>query len=92
MALPVAGISLDFTRGRNLDLLQQHGFPADKQLGVGIVDARNIWKIRPESVLSTLEAIQKTTTKLRSSRRLLCNLSPTMRREKPNCRNRCVMF
>lgn len=59
--LPVAGISLDFTRGNNLELLQRHGFPADKQLGVGIVDSRNIWKIRPESVLSTLEVIQGVT-------------------------------
>jgi 5-methyltetrahydropteroyltriglutamate--homocysteine methyltransferase len=65
MALPVAGISLDFTRGRNLDLLKQHGFPADKQLGVGIVDGRNIWKIRPESVLLTLEAIQSITPNIR---------------------------
>ncbi|MDV2994814.1 MAG: 5-methyltetrahydropteroyltriglutamate--homocysteine methyltransferase [Chroococcidiopsis sp. SAG 2025] len=63
--LPVAGISLDFTRGRSLELLQQHGFPSDKQLGVGIVDARNIWKIRPESVLSTLETIQSITANIR---------------------------
>ncbi|OKH19436.1 5-methyltetrahydropteroyltriglutamate--homocysteine S-methyltransferase [[Limnothrix rosea] IAM M-220] len=60
-ALPVAGISLDFTRGNNLELLQRHGFPADKRLGVGIVDGRNIWKIRPESVLSTVKAIQAVT-------------------------------
>ncbi|OLP19927.1 5-methyltetrahydropteroyltriglutamate--homocysteine S-methyltransferase [Leptolyngbya sp. 'hensonii'] len=65
MELPVAGISLDFTRGRSLDLLQQHGFPADKQLGVGIVDARNIWKIRPRSVLSTLETIHSITPNIR---------------------------
>ncbi|WP_228061944.1 5-methyltetrahydropteroyltriglutamate--homocysteine S-methyltransferase [[Phormidium] sp. LEGE 05292] len=65
MELPVAGISLDFTRGRNLALLQQHGFPSDKQLGVGIVDARNIWKIRPDSVLSTLETIQSITPNIR---------------------------
>lgn len=62
--LPVAGISLDFTRGRNLDLLQQHGFPADKQLGVGIVDARNIWKLHPEPILLTLEAIQSITSNI----------------------------
>lgn len=65
MELPVAGISLDFTRGRNLELLQQYGFPSDKQLGVGIVDARNVWKIRPDSVLSTLEAISRVTPNLR---------------------------
>ncbi|MGQ9872974.1 5-methyltetrahydropteroyltriglutamate--homocysteine S-methyltransferase [Leptodesmis sp.] len=63
--LPVAGISLDFTRGYNLALLKQYGFPSEKQLGVGIVDARNIWKIRPDSVLSILEEIQSTTTNLR---------------------------
>ncbi|MBF2003016.1 MAG: 5-methyltetrahydropteroyltriglutamate--homocysteine S-methyltransferase [Synechococcales cyanobacterium M58_A2018_015] len=65
MELPVAGISLDFTRGRNLELLRQHGFPSDKQLGVGIIDARNIWKIRPELVLSTLETIQSITSNIR---------------------------
>jgi methionine synthase II (cobalamin-independent) len=64
MELPVAGISLDFTRGRNLELLQRYGFPADKQLGVGIVDARNIWKIRSESVLSILETIHSITSNL----------------------------
>lgn len=62
--LPVAGISLDLTRGRNLDLLKQYGFPSDKQLGVGIVDARNIWKLHPEPVLSTLEAIQSITSNI----------------------------
>jgi len=65
MELPVAGIGLDFTRGRNLDLLKQHGFPADKQLGVGIVDARNIWQIRPDTVLSTLAMIQNITANIR---------------------------
>ncbi|MCD8486667.1 MAG: 5-methyltetrahydropteroyltriglutamate--homocysteine S-methyltransferase [Desertifilum sp.] len=63
--LPVAGISLDFTRGDNLALLKAYGFPVDKQLGVGIVDARNIWKIRLEWVLSTLEAIQSVTSQVR---------------------------
>jgi len=65
MELPVTGISLDFTRGHNLELLKQHGFPSDKQLGAGIVDARNIWKIRPESVLSTLETIHSIAPNLR---------------------------
>ncbi|MGQ9866541.1 MAG: 5-methyltetrahydropteroyltriglutamate--homocysteine S-methyltransferase [Pseudanabaenaceae cyanobacterium] len=65
MELPVSGIGLDFTRGQNLALLQQHGFPDDKKLGVGIVDARNVWKIRPDSVLSTLEAIARVAANLR---------------------------
>lgn len=56
--LPVVAISLDFTRGRNLDLLKQYGFPEDKRLGVGIVDAQNIWQIRPDKALTLLSEIQ----------------------------------
>jgi 5-methyltetrahydropteroyltriglutamate--homocysteine methyltransferase len=64
MQLPVSAISLDFTRGRNLELLKQHGFPADKRLGVGIVDARNVWQIRPEPALSLVNQIQSITANL----------------------------
>lgn len=63
--LPVAGISLDFTRGKNLDLLKAQGFPADKQLGAGVVDARNVWKIRPESMLATLNELRAIAPNLR---------------------------
>lgn len=59
--LPVAGISLDFTRGQNLTLVKTHGFPADKHLGVGVVDGRNVWKMRPELVLMTLRDLQEIT-------------------------------
>jgi 5-methyltetrahydropteroyltriglutamate--homocysteine methyltransferase len=59
--LPVAAISLDFTRGQNLDLLKRHGFPAEKRLGVGIVDARNIWRIRAENAITLLSEIQSST-------------------------------
>ncbi|MBW4623930.1 MAG: 5-methyltetrahydropteroyltriglutamate--homocysteine S-methyltransferase [Brasilonema octagenarum HA4186-MV1] len=55
--LPVSAISLDFTRGRNLELIKTYGFPEDKRLGLGIIDARNIWQIRPEQVLSVLQEI-----------------------------------
>jgi 5-methyltetrahydropteroyltriglutamate--homocysteine methyltransferase len=64
MKLPVAAISLDFTRGRNLDLLKQHGFPQDKRLGVGIVDARNIWQIRTDKVLPLLGEIKDSVTNI----------------------------
>ncbi|NMG11095.1 5-methyltetrahydropteroyltriglutamate--homocysteine S-methyltransferase [Brasilonema sp. UFV-L1] len=57
MQLPVSAISLDFTRGRNLELIKTYGFPKDKRLGLGIIDARNIWQIRPEQVLSVLQEI-----------------------------------
>lgn len=62
--LPVAAISLDFTRGHNLDLIKQHGFPKDKRLGVGIVDGRNIWQIRTDKVLPLLSEIQTITSNL----------------------------
>ncbi|AFZ18864.1 5-methyltetrahydropteroyltriglutamate--homocysteine S-methyltransferase [Allocoleopsis franciscana] len=62
--LPVSSISLDFTRGRNLELIKHYGFPADKRLGVGIVDARNIWQIRPDRLLPILEEIQPITSNL----------------------------
>ncbi|MEM6839073.1 MAG: 5-methyltetrahydropteroyltriglutamate--homocysteine S-methyltransferase [Cyanobacteria bacterium P01_C01_bin.120] len=63
--LPVAGISLDFTRGRNLELVKAHGFPADKTLGAGVVDGRNVWKIRPEAVQATLNELKKIVPNLR---------------------------
>ena len=58
MNLPVNAISLDLTRGCNLELIKTYGFPKDKRLGVGIVDARNIWQIRPEEVIPNLETIK----------------------------------
>ncbi len=64
MELPVAAISLDFTRGSNLDLIKQHGFPQDKRLGVGIVDGRNIWQIRTDKVLPLLSEIQTITSNI----------------------------
>jgi len=63
--LPVAGISLDFTRGNNLELVKTHGFPADKILGAGVVDGRNVWQIRPETVLATLRELKEITPNLR---------------------------
>lgn len=44
--LPVAGIGLDFVHGakQNLQHIKQFGFPANKVLGAGVIDGRNIWK------------------------------------------------
>ncbi|MEH2467226.1 5-methyltetrahydropteroyltriglutamate--homocysteine S-methyltransferase [Nostoc sp.] len=58
MELPVSAISLDFTRGRNLELIKNYGFPEDKRLGAGVVNARNIWQIRPEKVIPLLDTIK----------------------------------
>ncbi|MEN9208263.1 MAG: 5-methyltetrahydropteroyltriglutamate--homocysteine S-methyltransferase [Gloeomargarita sp. GMQP_bins_120] len=63
--LPVAGLSLDFTRGNNLALVQQYGFPGDKVLGAGVVDARNVWAISPEAVIATLRTLQSLAPRLR---------------------------
>jgi len=56
--LPVAAISLDFTRGRNLDLIKTYGWHGKKRLGIGIVDARNIWLLRPQQILPIVSEIQ----------------------------------
>lgn len=44
--LPVHGIGLDFAHGKekNLHALKTSGFPADKILGAGLIDGRNIWR------------------------------------------------
>ncbi len=55
--LPVAAISLDLTRGRNLELIKTYGFPPSKRLGVGVIDARNIWQIRPNKLIPMLQEI-----------------------------------
>lgn len=50
-------ISLDFTRGNNLGLIEKIGFPASKVLGAGLIDGRNVWKLNPTSVNDTLNAL-----------------------------------
>ncbi|MFC0233017.1 5-methyltetrahydropteroyltriglutamate--homocysteine S-methyltransferase [Vagococcus entomophilus] len=54
VALPVAGIGLDFVHdfGENLAALSQYGFPKDKILAAGVIDGRNVWR-------SNLHAQQK---------------------------------
>lgn len=41
----ISKISLDFTRGNNLSLIEKHGFPASKILGAGLIDSRSVWKL-----------------------------------------------
>jgi len=57
--LPVAALTLDFTRGDNLSLIEQHGWPKDKTLCAGLVDGRSIWAIQHAEVLDTLNRIQQ---------------------------------
>ncbi|KAI9907838.1 hypothetical protein PsorP6_016594 [Peronosclerospora sorghi] len=56
---PVSAISLDFTRGDNLSVLQKFGFPANKRLGAGLIDGRSVWKFNPETVVSQVTEIKK---------------------------------
>ena len=57
--LPVATISLDFTRGDNFSLIEKHGWPKDKELCVGIVDGRSIWSVQPAIVYETFKRVQE---------------------------------
>ncbi len=65
--LPVQTLSLDFTRGRTLDLLREHGWPAEKTLAAGVVDGRSVWRIRPGEVQSLLGEFQGLVPDLRLS-------------------------
>ncbi|KAJ9458713.1 5-methyltetrahydropteroyltriglutamate--homocysteine methyltransferase [Diplonema papillatum] len=48
--LPVQRITLDFCRGTGmLETVEKAGFPADKELGAGVVDGRNIWKNKKDA-------------------------------------------
>lgn len=61
VALPVDGIGLDFVRdGGNLADLQSKGFPADKVLGAGVLNARAVWKADLSKTLGVLETIAET--------------------------------
>jgi 5-methyltetrahydropteroyltriglutamate--homocysteine methyltransferase len=56
--LPVDILSLDFTRGNTLDLILQNGWPDNKILGAGIIDARSVWRMREDDVLPLLAKLQ----------------------------------
>ncbi|HET8625878.1 MAG TPA: 5-methyltetrahydropteroyltriglutamate--homocysteine S-methyltransferase [Thermomicrobiales bacterium] len=59
-ALPVDGLGLDFVRDpENLDLLERHGFPADKRLAAGVVDGRNVWRADLDAALALLERLAR---------------------------------
>lgn len=57
VGLPVDVLSLDFTRGGNLGLIREHGWPEDKTLVVGLVDGRSVWRERPAEIRELLESL-----------------------------------
>jgi len=58
-------VSLDFTRGENLMLVEKFGFPTTKTLGVGIVDGRNVWKVDPSVAEPILKKLSRKTGTIR---------------------------
>ncbi|EEC47762.1 predicted protein [Phaeodactylum tricornutum CCAP 1055/1] len=51
-------LSMDFTRGNTLGLIEKRGFPSSKMLGAGLVDARNVWKVDPGKVLPLTDKLK----------------------------------
>ncbi len=62
VALPVQGIGLDFVHGReqNAAHVKTHGFPADKVLGLGLVDGRNVWRSDLAEIWQLIQDITRT--------------------------------
>jgi 5-methyltetrahydropteroyltriglutamate--homocysteine methyltransferase len=63
--LPAAALSLDFTRGDNLALIRRYRWPERLALGAGVVDGRNVWRIRPDEVLPVLRELAEAAPALR---------------------------
>ncbi|WP_199613953.1 5-methyltetrahydropteroyltriglutamate--homocysteine S-methyltransferase [Paenibacillus alkalitolerans] len=61
VGLPVKGIGLDFVHGfsGNMSSIKELGFPADKVLGVGVIDGRGIWKAPLREKLALLQSLAK---------------------------------
>ena len=54
------GIGLDFVEGRKTaELIQTHGFPADKKLFAGVVNGKNIWRNDYQKTLEILQTLPK---------------------------------
>ena len=70
--LPVEAIGLDFLEGRKtLELIKEHGFPADKVLYAGVVNGKNIWRNDYAKTLALLEEIPAQNVVLSTSCSLL---------------------
>ncbi|WP_314237839.1 5-methyltetrahydropteroyltriglutamate--homocysteine S-methyltransferase [Abiotrophia defectiva] len=70
--LPVEAIGLDFLEGRKtLELVKEHGFPADKVLYAGVVNGKNIWRNDYAKTLALLEEIPTQNVVLSTSCSLL---------------------
>lgn len=60
IGLDFDGIGLDFLEGKQtLELLERHGFPADKTLFAGVVNGKNIWKSDYKKVIELVKGLEK---------------------------------
>ena len=57
VTLPVAVISLDFTRGGTAGLVEGHDWPAGKTLGAGVIAGRSVWQVRPRETLELIRSL-----------------------------------
>lgn len=72
VALPVAGIGLDFVEGKETSqLVERYGFPKDKQLFAGVVNGKNIWRNDYQKTLALLEGLPQSQVVLSTSCSLL---------------------
>lgn len=60
IGLDFDGIGLDFIEGKQtVELLERHGFPADKTLFAGILNGKNIWKSDYKKVIELVNGLEK---------------------------------
>jgi 5-methyltetrahydropteroyltriglutamate--homocysteine methyltransferase len=57
-------VSLDFTRGETLQLIERNGW-TNKTLGAGLIDARNVWKVIPDVTLPIINKLNSLNIKYR---------------------------
>jgi 5-methyltetrahydropteroyltriglutamate--homocysteine methyltransferase len=58
-------ISLDFTRGKTLELVEAMGFPVEKTLGAGLIDGRNVWKFQPDKIVPMIQRLRSKISNIR---------------------------
>ena len=61
--LPVDGFGLDFVHGgkQNVKSIQEHGFPKEKTLSIGVINGRDIWSVNLAEAISTISTVKQLT-------------------------------
>lgn len=58
-------LSMDFTRGESLKLIQSYGFPKETTLGAGLIDSRSVWCLDPNTVQPIMKELAQHVAKIR---------------------------